>query len=302
MQIRSCMQCPRKCGVERTSDNGSGFCGMGADPVLARAALHFWEEPCISGKNGSGAVFFTGCSLKCVFCQNYEISTEHAVGKRFTPEGLAEIFKRLEAQGAHNINLVNPTHFVLPILRALELANLSIPVVYNSGGYERMETLKLLEGAIDIYLPDLKYADNTVALRYSGAKDYVTYAQAAVLEMARQTGPAEFDENGMMRKGTIVRHLILPGNTRNSISVLEWLKQNLPQGVLVSVMAQYLPCGRAADFSEINRKITKREYEKIQNRLFELDLDGFIQERSSAKKDFIPSFCLEGLDEENSSV
>ena len=196
MHIESCMQCPRACGAKRAAESGSGFCRMGADPVLARAALHFWEEPCISGKNGSGAVFFTGCSLQCVFCQNYEISTERAVGKRFTPEGLADIFRRLEAEGAHNINLVNPTHFVLPILRALELAKPSIPVVYNCGGYERVETLRLLDGAIDIYLPDMKYADSETARKYSGAGDYVEHARAAVLEMARQTGPAVLDENG----------------------------------------------------------------------------------------------------------
>ena len=295
MHIESCMQCPRACGAKRTAESGSGFCRMGADPVLARAALHFWEEPCISGKNGSGAVFFTGCSLQCVFCQNYEISTERAVGKRFTPEGLADIFRRLEAGGAHNINLVNPTHFVLPILRALELAKPSIPVVYNCGGYERLETLRLLDGAIDIYLPDMKYADSETARKYSGAGDYVEYARAAVLEMARQTGPAVLDENGMMKRGTIVRHLILPGHTRDSIAVLEWLAQNLPKGVLVSLMAQYIPYGRAAEFPEINRRITKREYEKVQSRLFELDLDGFIQDRSSAKTEYIPSFQLEGL-------
>ncbi len=294
MRIEHCMQCPRECGALREAEYGNGFCKMGADPVVARAALHFWEEPCISGKNGSGAVFFTGCSLQCVFCQNYEISTERAVGKCLSPKELSDVFKKLEAQGAHNINLVNPTHFALPILKALEMAKLSIPVVYNCGGYESLETLRLLDGAIDIYLPDMKYADNATAARYSGAENYVETAQAAILEMARQTGPVQMQE-GILQRGTIVRHLILPGNTRNSIAVLDWLKQNLPQGVLVSLMAQYIPCGRSSDFPEINRKITKREYEKVEAYLFTLDLDGFVQERSSAKSNYVPSFRLEGL-------
>lgn len=295
MIIKSCKICPRECGAERTAQEGHGFCAMGADPVAARAALHFWEEPCISGKNGSGAVFFTGCSLKCVFCQNYEISTEKKVGKSLQPEELARIFERLQEQGAHNINLVNPTHFVPAIIQALKLANLEIPVVYNSGGYEKIETLKALEGLIDIYLPDYKYASNEIAEKYSAARDYVPFAQQAILEMARQTGPAVYTQDGLMKKGTIVRHLILPGNTRNSIAVLHWLKENLPKGVLVSLMAQYIPCGKASEFPEINRKITRREYEKVQNYLFDLDLDGFVQELSSAKKDFIPSFRLQGL-------
>lgn len=294
MRIEHCMQCPRECGALREAEYGNGFCKMGADPVVARAALHFWEEPCISGKNGSGAVFFTGCPLQCVFCQNYEISTERAVGKCLSPKELSDVFKKLEAQGAHNINLVNPTHFALPILKALEMAKLSIPVVYNCGGYESLETLRLLDGAIDIYLPDMKYADNATAARYSGAENYVETAQAAILEMARQTGPVQMQE-GILQRGTIVRHLILPGNTRNSIAVLDWLKQNLPQGVLVSLMAQYIPCGRSSDFPEINRKITKREYEKVEAYLFTLDLDGFVQERSSAKSNYVPSFRLEGL-------
>ena len=295
MEIKACRLCPRLCGAPRTAQEGEGFCKMGADAVVARAALHFWEEPCLSGTRGSGAVFFTGCSLGCVFCQNEQISTRREVGKRLDPEELSEVFLRLEEQGAHNINLVNPTHFAPAIAQALRLRRPSVPVVYNSGGYDRVETLRSLEGLIDIYLPDLKYVSPTLSLRYSGAENYPEAAKAAILEMLRQTGPPVLDEAGMMQKGTIVRHLVLPSNTRSTSEVLSWLSQ-LPAGsVLVSLMAQYVPCGRASLFPEINRRITRREYEKVQNLLFSLNLAGFVQERSSAVKDFIPPFNSEGL-------
>lgn len=291
----ACTLCPRRCGARRTAESGSGRCGMGTDPVVARAALHFWEEPCISGTRGSGAVFFTGCPLGCVFCQNYSISTVKEVGKRVTPKELSKIFQRLEEQGAHNINLVTPTHFVPAILEALSIRKPSIPVVYNCGGYETPETLRMLEGYVDIYLPDFKYIQPELAASLSGAPDYPETAKAAILEMVRQTGPAVYDEAGMMQRGTVVRHLILPGHTKNSIAVLDWLAANLPDGVPVSVMAQYVPCGKAADFPPLGRRITAREYEKVQNRLFELDLDGYIQERESASKSFIPPFDLSGV-------
>lgn len=295
MEIKACRLCPRLCGAPRTAQEGEGFCKMGADAVVARAALHFWEEPCLSGTRGSGAVFFTGCSLGCVFCQNEQISTRREVGKRLDPEELSEVFLRLEEQGAHNINLVNPTHFAPAIAQALRLRRPSVPVVYNSGGYDRVETLRSLEGLIDIYLPDLKYVSPTLSLRYSGAENYPEAAKAAILEMLRQTGPPVLDEAGMMQKGTIVRHLVLPSNTRSTSEVLSWLSQ-LPAGsVLVSLMAQYVPCGHASLFPEINRRITRREYEKVQNLLFSLNLAGFVQERSSAVKDFIPPFNSEGL-------
>lgn len=295
MRMEHCTLCPRRCGALREAQSGRGFCGMGADPVVARAALHFWEEPCISGTRGSGTVFFTGCSLKCVFCQNYQISTERAAGKSLTVEELSAVFDRLAAQGAHNINLVNPTHFALPIAQALRLHRPPVPVVYNSGGYETLETLRMLDGLIDIYLPDCKYADSGLAHTYSGASDYVEVSHAAILEMARQTGPARYDADGMMIRGTIVRHLILPGHTRDSIAVLDWLAENLPEEVPVSLMAQYTPCGRAAEFPGINRPITKREYEKVQQHLFDRDLDGYIQERTAVGRRFIPSFNLEGV-------
>ena len=267
---------------------------MGLSPKIARAALHRWEEPCISGKNGSGAIFFSGCGLQCVFCQNEEISFKKQ-GKTVTPERLAEIFRELVTQGAHNINLVTASHFVEAVLEALRRYRPPVPVVYNSSGYETLETLRRLEGWVDIYLPDLKYVRPEVSARYSGASDYFQYASAAVKEMARQTGPSVFDENGMLQKGTLVRHLILPGNTRNSIEVLDWLKENLPN-TQVSLMAQYVPCGRAAEYPEINRPITRREYQKVLDHLFFLGLDGYVQERAAARKAYIPAFSLEGVE------
>ena len=295
MVIETCTQCPRNCRVRREEAQGNGFCRMGALPVVARAALHQWEEPAISGTRGSGTVFFTGCSLQCVFCQNYSISTRREVGKVVTPKELHEIFLRLIEQGAHNVNLVNPTHFALPVAEALSREKLPVPVVYNCGGYESLETLQKLEGLVDIYLPDLKYATDELGKKYSGAPDYFTRASAAILEMVRQTGPARYTDDGMMKSGTLVRHLILPGNTRNSIAVLHWLHDHLPENP-VSLMSQYVPCGRAEEFPEINRTITRREYEKVRDVLFELELDGYMQGRSAAKKDFIPPFSLEGLD------
>ena len=290
----SCTLCPRRCGADRAAGR-TGFCGAGGTLKAARAALHYWEEPCISGTKGSGTVFFTGCSLQCVFCQNEQISVRREVGRPLTARELSDVFFRLVEQGAHNINLVNPTHFASGIAEALRFRPLPVPVVYNSGGYERVETLRMLEGLISIYLPDYKYRDSVLSQRLSGAADYPEHAAKAILEMARQTGPASFDGDGMLQRGTIVRHLILPGHTRNSIEVLDWLKDNLPEGTLVSLMAQYVPCGRAADYPEINRRITKREYEKVQQHLFALGLDGYVQERKSAKKDFIPPFDLKGL-------
>lgn len=296
MKIKSCKLCPRNCGVTRTPQQGSGFCKMGALPVVARAALHFWEEPCISGEKGSGAVFFTGCSLQCIFCQNYQISTQRSVGKILTPQQLSDVFFRLIEQGANNINLVSAAHFVPVIVEALSLRPLPVPVVYNSGGYESLETLHMLDGLVQIYLPDYKYQDSELAKRFSGAADYVETAQKAILEMARQTGACQFDENGILQKGTIVRHLLLPGHTKNSIAALDWLAENLPQGVMVSLMGQYTPCGAVSAYPELNRKVTAREYHKVQQHLFDLNLDGFVQELASAKKDYIPAFDLTGVE------
>ena len=290
-----CTICPRRCGAVRTQDSGSGFCGMPSNPVIARAALHTGEEPCISGTAGSGAIFFSGCSLRCLYCQNHTISHDR-FGERITPTHLAEIFRELESEGAHNINLVNPTHFVPAILSALEIYRPSLPIVYNTSGYERVETLHMLDGAVDIYLPDLKYVDSDLSARFSHAGDYFDFASQAILEMARQTGPIQLDENGIARRGTMVRHLLLPGHTKSSIAVLDWLAAHLPKGVLVSLMFQYTPIDPTLPYPELNRRATVRECEKVWNHLIELDLtDGYVQDRRSASKAFIPAFDLTGV-------
>lgn len=293
MQIHECRLCPRDCGAVRTAETGNGYCGMGADAVIARAALHMWEEPCISGTRGSGTVFFSGCNLRCVFCQNEQIS-DRRFGARISAAELADVFRRLIQQGAHNINLVTPTHFVPAIIEALHIYRPPVPVVYNCGGYESVETLKMLEGLVDIYLPDLKYLLPQPAETYSSAPDYAAVACEALREMARQAGPCVYDTDGMMQRGLIVRHLILPENTRNSMAVLDWLADNLPQ-YPVSLMAQYTPCGRAKEIRELSRGITKREYQKVMEYMFDLGLDGFVQDRKSADTQFIPSFQLEGV-------
>lgn len=291
----TCNLCPHRCGALRSEQAGSGICAARSTARVARAALHHWEEPCISGTKGSGTVFFSGCPLHCVYCQNDKISREN-FGEDVSEKRLGEIFRELEEQGAHNINLVSPTHYVTAIRRALMECPPGIPVVYNSSGYERVETLRSLEGLVDIYLPDLKYVSPELSARYSGAPDYFEAASAAVLEMARQTGPAVFGKDGLLQSGTVVRHLILPNQVENSFEVLRWCRENLPEGTLVSVMAQYTPCGRAAEFPELNRRITRREYERVLNALFELDLtEGFVQERSSAKEEYIPPFDLSGV-------
>lgn len=239
-------------------------------------------------------MFFSGCSLRCAFCQNYSISTER-FGKRITPEQLSEIFQDLVGQGAHNINLVSGTHFIPAIREALQRWKPSVPVVFNCSGYESVETLQTLEGMVDVYLPDLKYAFAETGKKYSAAENYATVAQKAILEMHRQVGDVQLDTDGIIQRGLIVRHLILPGNVRNSRAVLDWLAENLPE-TMVSLMAQYVPCGRAEEFPELSRAITAREYQKVLDHLVERGLDGYVQERSSAAKKYIPSFQLEGLE------
>lgn len=290
-----CTVCPRHCGVIREASVGKGFCKMGENAVVARVAKHMWEEPCISGTRGSGTVFFSGCVLKCVFCQNYKISTQ-SFGKELTARQLADCYKRLEQQGVHNINLVNPTHFLNAVIESLNIYRPAVPVVYNCGGYESVEALKKLEGYIDIYLPDFKYADNAVAEKYSRVKNYHETAVAAIAEMLRQQPQNIYDNNGIMEKGVIVRHLILPSNTKNSIAALNSLHNHFGSRLTVSLMAQYIPCGIAEQYPEINRKITRREYQKVFNRLTELDFDGFAQELNSAKSTYIPDFNLQGLE------
>ncbi len=273
----------------RTEKEGSGFCRLGTLPKISRCAPHYWEEPCISGERGSGTIFFTGCVLSCIFCQNYTISQERN-GKILTVRELSDEIKRLEDMGVHNINLVSPTPYAESIIKCFELYKPKIPVVYNTGGYEKAETLRRLEGIVDIYLPDLKYTDTQMSKTLSGAENYPEYAVSAIEEMVRQTGKPEFDDEGMMKKGTIVRHLILPQHTKNSIAVLELLKERFGSDILVSLMAQYIPMGKASQFKELDRRITPREYNKVLDRFEELELDGFVQELSSAKESYVPDF------------
>lgn len=285
-----CSICPRHCNVDRSVN--LGFCQSPDNFRVARAALHFWEEPCISGKEGSGTVFFSGCNLKCVFCQNNEISAENK-GVEISDDKLISIFENLISQGANNINLVNPTHYAKRLAKVLSRWKSPVPIVYNSSGYEEVETLKALDGLIDIYLPDLKYIRAEKAMRYSKAADYFEKASAALLEMRRQVDD-KFDGD-IMKSGMIIRHLILPQNTNSSIAVLDFIKSNFPN-TFVSLMAQYTPCGDLSEFPEINRKITKREYEKVVNYAFDNSFDKlFIQELSSADKSFIPKFDFTGV-------
>lgn len=286
-----CSICPRHCSADR--ERTVGYCCSPDAFKVARCALHYWEEPCISGQNGSGAVFFSGCNLRCVYCQNYEISRENK-GVEIRDSRLVEIFEDLILQGANNINLVNPTHYAHKIADVLEKWKSPVPIVYNSSGYESVETLKRLDGLIDIYLPDLKYIRSDKAIRYSGAGDYFEKASAAVLEMRRQVSDS-FDDNGIMKSGLIVRHLILPANTNSSIEILNWFKNNLPDTYL-SLMAQYTPCGDLTSVPEINRKITQREYDKVVDYALSLGLDKlFLQELTSAEEKFIPSFDFTGI-------
>ncbi len=282
-----CNLCPRKCNARRTEHFGNGFCGMGELPVIAKAAPHFGEEPCISGKKGSGAIFFSGCTMKCVFCQNYEISAENR-GKTITASELADYYKKLEQQGVHNINLVTADHFVHAVAKSLEIYKPQIPIVYNCSGYTSPKTLHMLDGLVDIYLPDFKYADDSLAVKFSSAPDYVNTASAAIKEMIFQVGEPEFDENEIMQKGVIVRHLVMPAHTRNSIAVLDHLKRNYGKQIMVSLMCQYVPMGKANEFPKINRKVTYREYEKVKAELFRNDLNGFTQDLSSADTKYIP--------------
>lgn len=289
-----CHLCPRDCGVDR-SPGQRGFCGMDDRLTVARAALHFWEEPPISGERGSGAVFFSGCGLGCKFCQNTKISHEH-FGKTITTQRLRDIFFELIEQGAHNINLVTPTHFLPQILPALE-PKLPVPVVYNCGGYEKVETLQLLAGKVDVYLPDLKYAEGALAGFLSGAPDYFAVASRAIDEMYRQVGPVQYDKDGMLKKGIIIRHLVMPGQIQNSLKVLDYIAEHFPRGsVLLSLMAQYVPSGTVANVPPYNRTVTQEEYEAVVDYLYLLGLeDGFLQEPAAATDAYLPDFSLEGV-------
>ncbi len=290
-----CNLCPRNCGAIRDDKKGEGFCKMPKNPVLAKASVHMWEEPPISGTKGSGTIFFSGCSLGCVYCQNEKIS-HNRYGKEITPHRLREIYDELISQGVHNINFVNPTHYAHIIAKSLEKP-LDVPTVYNCSGYENIETLKMLEGKISVYLPDMKYSDNAIAIKYSNAPRYVEISQNTVREMFRQTGKYKLDSNGLIIQGVIIRHLVLPANTKNSIGVIDWLCKNFAEDdILFSLMAQYTPFGTLEKFPEINRKITKREYQKVVDYLATKDIDGYVQQRNSASKIYIPDFDLGGVE------
>ena len=289
----NCSLCPHRCQALRDDTQGTGRCRMPSLPKLARAALHFGEEPCISGTNGSGTVFFSGCALSCLFCQNHEISHKD-YGTVIRVERLADIFRELTAQGAHNINLVNPTHFSHMIREALTLYKPPIPVVYNSSGYERRETLHSLQGLIDIYLPDFKYADNTLALSLSGIEEYREHALAAIEEMLVQTGHLRL-ENGLAVSGTMIRHLVLPGHTKNSLAVLEDIQKHFGTDIAVSLMFQYTPV-KTLPQKELNRTLTARECRKVFDAMCDMGFEnGYVQDLESACCDFIPHFDLTGI-------
>lgn len=297
--LRSCCICPRKCNVNRL-EGKMGFCGADREVVVAKAFAHPWEEPCISGVKGSGTVFFSGCNLKCVFCQNYEIS-QRIYGKAVSIEKLADIFLSLCSKGVHNINLVSPTIYTFQIIEALKIAKkqgLKIPIIWNSNAYETAETLKELNGIVDVYLPDLKYNDESLAARYSKAHGYFEIATKAILEMFSQVGEPKFDNNGMITKGLMIRHLILPGHVEDSKKVLDWISKNLPKGVYLSLMSQYMPYYKAKDMPEINRKLSDSEYDEVIDYFFKLGLEnGFAQEEGASSEEYVPDFDLEGLDD-----
>lgn len=283
-----CKLCPRKCGAIRDNEKGEGFCGLKNKIKVARIAPHMWEEPVISGTKGSGAVFFSGCTMRCIYCQNYKIS-EKNYGKYIDEETLADEFRKLETSGAHNINLVSPTPYVNLIKKALNIYKPDIPVIYNSSGYENTDTIKSLKGYIDIYLPDFKYGNNELAYEYSNAVNYVDTAKKAIAEMINQTGQNEYNENGIMKKGVIIRHLVLPSHTKNSIEVLDIIKNEF-NNTPVSLMGQYTPVHKAESHPKLGRKITKREYEKVKAYMIELGLEGFSQQLTSADKNYIPDW------------
>ncbi|MEG0692104.1 MAG: radical SAM protein [Oscillospiraceae bacterium] len=297
IHLKECNLCPRQCNANRFIGE-TGFCGANDKLKIARAALHFWEEPCISGETGSGTVFFSGCTLGCVFCQNLDISNK-SFGKEITTSRLAEIFLELQKKSALNINLVTPTHYVYHIVEAIKLARekgLTIPIVYNTSGYETLETIKLLEGNIDVYLPDFKYMNPTYAKRYSKATNYVESAKLALEEMVRQVGECVFKEDGSIQKGVIVRHLMLPNLLEDSKAVIDYIHKTYGDTVFISIMNQYTPFGNLECYPELNRKLTQSEYDAAVDYAISLGLEnGFIQEGEAASESFIPPFDLEGV-------
>lgn len=293
-----CRLCPRQCGVDRRKT--TGYCGMGAEITAAKAVLHQWEEPCISYNNGAGTIFFSGCSLRCVYCQNSEISTQ-GFGKTITAAELNKIMLRLQEKGADNIEFVTPSHFLPLIIAALDSvkSRLKIPVVYNCGGYELAETIRRLDGYIDVYMPDIKYFSPDISRKYSNAPDYFYYASSAVTEMIRQTGTLKYNEKGGLIKGTVIRHLVLPNCRHDSMKIMEWIAENTSaDSRLVSIMSQYTPFDFITDdFPELKRRITKMEYNSVVRYAEGLGIRGFTQDISSAKEEFLPTFDLEGIGE-----
>lgn len=291
-ELNKCTICPWECKINR-NDKRIGKCRGTNNAKIALVSLHFFEEPCITGKNGSGTVFFSNCNLKCKFCQNYEIS-QYGKGKEITIEELADIFIEQQKRGAENINLVTPTSYAYQIIEAIKIAKkngLKLPIIYNTNAYENVETIKALEGYIDIYLPDFKYMDKKIAKQYSGVEDYPEVAKKAIVEMQKQVGNAQIDSKGIIRKGLIIRHLILPNNTENSKQVLKWINDNLPKETYVSIMAQYFPTYLAKKDKTLNRKISKREYKKVEDYLYSLDIEnGYIQDLGDNEECYVPEF------------
>lgn len=293
--LNKCYICPHLCGVNRDIGN-IGRCKANSDVKIALSTLHNFEEPCISGTQGSGTIFFSNCNLNCVFCQNYKISQE-GFGKVISIQYLASLFILQQEKGAHNVNLVSPTIYVPQIIQAISIARnngFNLPIIYNSSGYENIDTLKLLNGYIDIYLPDLKYFDPNLSFRMSGVKDYFNMASNAIKEMYRQVGSTVLNENKIMQKGLMIRHMILPNNIKDSKNILKWINENMPKDIYISIMAQYFPTYKAKNIDEINRKITSSELKDVQDYLFSLDLEnGYIQELSECEEEYVPKFNID---------
>lgn len=291
-QLKNCRLCPRNCQINRL-DNLKGYCNADNSLKISRAALHFWEEPCISGTKGSGTIFFSNCSLKCVFCQNHLISQD-SVGKDISLHRLGDIFLELQEQGAHNINLVTPTHYVYHILEALDYAKqngLKIPILYNSSGYEKVETIQLLKGYIDVYLPDIKYFDNKYSIRYSNAPDYFKYASASINEMLKQVGTCKFNENGIIQKGIVVRHMMLPGLLFDSKKIIDFIYNSFGDSVYLSLMNQYTPLNKASNYTEINKPLNSKHYEALIDYALSIGIkNGFIQENGTSSDSYVPDF------------
>lgn len=296
-RMKECMICPRKCDVDRISGE-TGYCGETSETRIARAALHFWEEPCISGDAGSGTVFFTGCSLRCVYCQNHDIAHK-GKGREVSIERLSEIFLELQEKGALNINLVTPTHFSPQIIESIGSSRnkgLSIPIIYNTGGYEETQSIRMLEGIVDVYLTDLKYFNADLAKRYSNAPDYFEKASTSLEEMVKQKPEIVFDERGIIQSGVVVRHLVLPGHNDDSQRILEYLHRRFGEQIIISIMNQYTPLSNIGDFPDLNRKVTKKEYKDAVDFAWDIGIRNcFIQEGETAEESFIPNFNNEGV-------